>query len=71
MRQIRHFELHIPIFGQTLLIDSYWLHCYGQYDSLDPTDIYLEPLLALDYPGLFDANTTEKDRRRLRRIRNI
>ena len=31
-------------------------------------DIYLDPLLALDYPGLFDANTIEKDRRRLRRI---
>ena len=38
-------------------MDSYWIHCYGQYDALDPTDIYLDPILALDYPGLFDAKT--------------
>ena len=60
MRQIRHFELQVPIFGQILLVDAYWIHCYGQYDALDPTDIYLDPLMALDYTGLFDANTLKK-----------
>ena len=68
IRQILHFELPVPIFGQTLLVDSYWIHCYGQYEALDPTNVYLDPLMALDYPGLFDANTIEKDRRRLRRM---
>ena len=68
LRQIRHFELTVSIFGHTLLVDSYWIHCYGQYDALDPTDIYLNSLLALDYPKLFDANTLEKDRRHLRRM---
>ena len=60
MRQIRHFELYIPIFAQTLFIDSYWLHCYGQYDSLDPTDIYLNPLWRSTTPDFLTIILSKK-----------
>ena len=29
---------------------------FGEYEALDPTNVYLDPLMALDYPGLFDHN---------------
>ena len=67
-RKIRQAELYIPLFDQTCLVDSWWMYCYGQYEALDPADVYLDPLLALDYPLIFDPDQLSKDRKRLIRM---
>ena len=55
-------------FDQTCIVDSWWMHCYGQYEALDPTDVYLGPLLALDYPLVFDPDQFHKDIKHLTRM---
>ena len=66
VRGIRQAELYVPVFHQTINADSYFVHGWGQYHALDPTDVLLNPLLALDYPLLFDPNQLSKDIKRLR-----
>jgi hypothetical protein len=58
-------SLFVPVFDQRIQVDAWWLRCYGRHEALDPTDILLDPQLALAHPLLFDPEDWAKERKRL------
>ena len=49
-------------------VQSHLLAGDGQYEALDPANVYLDPLLALDHPNIFDPDRLSKDRKRHTRM---